>query len=182
MRVIESAVGQNAKEISDPLGRELMDDGRNVLEAMHKEGFIRKVPTNQMIVTPNAQSTIRLDELNKILLEMAQGEEAKAKMKEYDEKLGMQTKHETPAEDSNDFVQDSITTEDGVLTDEGLAQEQLNQADRMAADATRLLTEADVLRSEAYKLVPALAPKKTRGRPKGASNKKSTVVKSKAKA
>jgi ribosomal protein S19E (S16A) len=53
-----------------------MSDGRNCLDVLHKEGMIKKVPTNQVIVTPTGKSNVRLDELNKILKEMEQGESA----------------------------------------------------------------------------------------------------------
>lgn len=70
MRVLESDVGQAAFELSDALFRNLLPDGRNILEVLHKEGLIKKVPTSQVIVTPDAKSSCRLDELNKIMEEL----------------------------------------------------------------------------------------------------------------
>ena len=64
--------------------------------------------------------------------------------------------------------------EDGVLTDAGIAQGQLTQADTMTADANRLLEEAAYLRGEAYTLAPELKPKvvKAKAAPKKAAPKK----------
>ena len=76
MKALESAVGQNAKELSDVLFRTTMADGRNCLEVLHREGFIKKVPTSQILITPTTKSSVRLDELNSILDEMDKGEEA----------------------------------------------------------------------------------------------------------
>ena len=84
MRTLESEVGQQAKDFADALFRQVMADGRNCLETIHKEGYMKKVPTNQVIVTPNAQSSVRLDELNNILDEMDKGEAAVKKMAELD--------------------------------------------------------------------------------------------------
>jgi hypothetical protein len=52
MKVLESDPGQAASELSDALFRSLLPDGRNVLETLHAEGLIRKIPTSQVIVTP----------------------------------------------------------------------------------------------------------------------------------
>jgi len=179
MKVIESEVGQNANDITEPLNRTLMDNGQNLLNALHHQGYIRKVPTNQMILTPNASTTIRLDELNKILKEMASGKEATTRLAELDASAGLRDPDKSlanigsksPGEALKESAADapepiSITemaaAEDGVLTDAHIAQGQLSQANALAADAERLLTEAARIRDEAYTLAPELKPKKTR--------------------
>ena len=50
-----------------------MPDGQNLLGSIHGGGFFKKVQTKQVILTPNAKSSVRLDELNKILDQMAGG-------------------------------------------------------------------------------------------------------------
>ena len=40
MKCLESAVGQNAKDLSDVLFRTVMADGRNALEVLHREGDV----------------------------------------------------------------------------------------------------------------------------------------------
>jgi len=70
MKALESESGQQAKDFSDYLFRYTLSDGNNALATLHKEGMIKKVPTNQVIITPNAKSTVRLDELNNILIKM----------------------------------------------------------------------------------------------------------------
>ncbi len=175
MKCIESEVGQKANDISGPLSRTLMDTGANLLNTLHSSGYIRRVPTNQMILTPNAQTTIRLDELNKILKEMDQGDEAKKRLAELDAQAGFKD----PAKslkygDVSDIIDVPITGEDGVLSDASIAQGQLSQASTMEADAERLLNEVKNLRKEAYKLAPSLKPKATRK--KKASVKKSDTT------
>ena len=84
MKVLESDVGQQENEFANALHRSVMTDGRNALGAIHAEGYMKKVQTNQIIMTPNASSTVRLDELNKLVKEMETGEEAKAKLAKAD--------------------------------------------------------------------------------------------------
>jgi len=89
MTSLESAAGQSASELAEVLFRNLLPDGRSILQAMHKEGMIKKVPTSQVILTPSAKSSARLDEINKILDDMATGEDAAKKMKEIDDNAGL---------------------------------------------------------------------------------------------
>ena len=188
MKCLESDVGQNSNDITGPLSRTLMDDGRNVLNVIHGSGYIRKVPTNQMILMPNASTTIRLDELNKIMAQMAEGKDATRKMAQLDAQQGMhdpaknlppetiaineslgesmkvaQGTKTTPASAafSEEYLAGNIPlTDNGVMTDAGIAQGQLTQAVQMRADASRLIAEADTLAEEAYNLAPELKPKK----------------------
>jgi len=158
MECVESEVGQNAVDVTGPLSRTLMDDGKNVLNTIHANGYIRKVPTNQMIMTPNANTTIRLDELNKILKEMASGKDATKRLAEIDAQAGIKD----PAKSIIEAPVPVQATDDGVLTDAGIAQGQLNQATAMRADAERLVNEAKNLESEAYTMAPELKPKATK--------------------
>jgi len=182
MKCLESEIGQNSNDITGPLNRTLMDNGQNVLNQLHSQGYIRRVPTNQMILMPNAQTTIRLDELNKILREMATGSEATQRLAELDAQAGIRdpakslAKIAKPEETSADVAKPLVASQDDVLTDARIAQGQLSQADSMAADAERLLTEAKNLREEAYTLAPELKPKVTR-RKKRTVTKKATTVK-----
>lgn len=178
MKCIESEVGQISNDITGPLQRTLMDDGRNLLNCLHTQGYITRVPTNQMILTPQAGTTIRLDELNKILKEMATGDEATQRLAEMDAQAGIRDPAKSlaltakPETSPEHFVEPLVAAQDDVLTDARIAQGQLSQADSMAKDAERLLNEAKNLRDEAYTLAPELKPKVTR--------KKRTVTKTKA--
>ncbi len=85
MAALESAPGQASTNLADVLHRNYLPDGRVQLTALHQEGMIKKVPTNQIIVTPNLQSSVKLDELNKIIKEMETGEAARQRMQKIDE-------------------------------------------------------------------------------------------------
>jgi hypothetical protein len=89
MKVLESPVGQQAENFADALFRDVMADGRNALAALHHDGLIKKVQTSQVIITPTPNATVRLDELNSILKEMATGEEAIKRLRELDQNQGI---------------------------------------------------------------------------------------------
>jgi hypothetical protein len=163
MKVLESPVGQASKELSDALHRHIMQDGRNCLEVIHKMGMMKKVPTNQVIITPNAKSSVRLDELNNILNEMDKGEAAIKKMADLDKNAGMTGKREgrevgvNPASRSNitDIPVAQAATVGDVLTDDQLAAQRVAQAAKMKLEAQQMLAEAARLEAEAATLNPA---------------------------
>jgi hypothetical protein len=88
-KALESDVAQQSEELADALHRSYLPDGRPVLETLHQERMIKKLRTSDIIVTPTPDAKIRLDELNKMLNEMKQGEAAVKKMAENDYSRGM---------------------------------------------------------------------------------------------
>ena len=171
MKCLESAVGQNAKDLSDVLFRTIMSDGRNALEVMHKEGFIKKVPTSQILITPTAKSSVRLDELNGILDEMEKGEEAVKRMADLDTNAGLQTKKRRkegrevgmPPNNSSvsrtnidvDSTDSAAAYLKGTMSDTDLAEQRISQAEKMKAQAEQLMAEAKRLMNEAEQFTPA---------------------------
>jgi hypothetical protein len=169
MKALESDSGQQAKEFSDYLFRYTLVDGTNALHTLHTEGMIKKVPTNQVIVTPDMKSNVRLDELNQILNKMAMGEEAIKEMAALDSNSGMVTKKRNNVQTERDLgdirapresrsqpaiVENNISIND-VLSDEQLAMQRIAQAKKMQDDARALLAEADRLQKEAATLTGA---------------------------
>lgn len=184
MECVESSSGQQAMNFGEALGTKMMKDGRIALNVLHSEGFIRKVPTNQCILTPTTQTTIRLDELNTMLKDMDSGAEAKEKMAKMDADIGMQTKqliNEGPITASQASV-GMQASDTGSLSDADIAQGQLSQATRMEVEAKGMIAESKRMKAEAYKMAPELKPK--RGRKPGVkkvtskSNAKLATVKS----
>jgi hypothetical protein len=167
MKVLESPSGQAAENLADALFRNVMADGRNTLEVLHKEGFIKKVPTNQVIMTPTSKAKVRLDELNDMLNEMAKGEEAIKRLAEMDANVGMTGKMNKNrviegrevGVPSNSRSKPAAMPVDSVLTDEVLAEQRKEQAEKMRASAQQLLAEAERLMGEAESLKPTLKPK-----------------------
>lgn len=193
MKVLESEVGQQAENFADALHRSLLPDGRVVLETLHREQMIKKIRTADVIVTPRADSSIRLDELNKMLNEMKQGEAAIKRLAENDAAQGLvdpAMKRAAEAAFKNQQTQSyqpPAQSAEGGLSDRALAQNMLNQATRMEAEAKGLIAEAARMKKEAERMDPSVSavvpsavtraeePKK-RGRPSNASKVIATNV------
>lgn len=171
MRCIESDIGQNAKELADALNRTLSSDGRPILTVLHLEGLLKKVNAEQVVVTPNSQTKIKLSELNKILNEMQQGEEAVKRMAELDDSRGLQDpadvarrlRGDQPSNERNPIYRKDAQDP---LGDTDLANNFRQQAAKMSAEAKGLMAEADRLLKEAAAMDPVKPVKETKARAK----------------
>jgi hypothetical protein len=186
MRAVESPQGQAAVEISDVLFRTIMADGTNCLESLHRNGLMKKVPTNQVLVTPTTTSSVRLDELNDILDEMAKGQEAMERLQNLDANRGLTgKKNNTPprraeiqelGEKRTREAQGNTSAAEmlaGMLSDSDLAAQRVEQAAKMEATAQQLLAEAARLKAEAESLTPRAEDAGTKT--KKTSSKKQTA-------
>ena len=176
MKVLESDIGQQANDFADALFRHTMADGVNCLNAIHRGGLLSKVPTNQVIVTPTSASSVRLDELNTMLNEIAKGEEATKRLADADagqrwegKELGEPSRTSTAGVNTTSA---SVNT-DGVLSDADIANQRLAQANKMESEAKSLLAEAKRLKEEAN----ALAPKATKAKVAKATTNTTTPAK-----
>jgi len=159
MKVVESAAGQGAKVLADALHRNIMADGTNTLTTLHRGGWLKKVQTKQVIMTPNAKTSIRLDELNDAIAKIEAGGEGAKKMAELDRSRGY-ADPEKRAREVGEPVKAAAsvnTSVDGVLSDADLAQLNLDQAAQMEAQAKTLLAEAKRLKEEAKQFAPTKA-------------------------
>lgn len=165
MKAVESPQGQAAMEISEVLFRTVMADGTNCLESLHRNGLMKKVPTNQVLVTPTSNSSVRLDELNDILDEMAKGEEALKRLQDLDSNRGLAGKKTAPRRAEIQELGEKKTREaqgntsaaemlSGLLSESDLAAQRMDQAAKMEATAKQLLAEAERLKAEAESLSP----------------------------
>lgn len=69
MSLIQSENGQAANELADILSVRKFPDGSNMLEFLHVKGYLKKVPTDGVIMTPTPTDNISLDQLNQLLAE-----------------------------------------------------------------------------------------------------------------
>lgn len=170
MKCIESEVGQGAPNLADGLNRTYTKDGRIILQVLHSEGLLKKVQTSQVMMTPNSNTKIRLDELNKILNEMERGEEAVKRLADIDKSRGIQDPSDVARRMRGDKLPPIVAAPDGVIGDTALAANLRQQATKMSNEAKGLLAEADRLLKEASQLEgPAVVETKEvakkRGRP-----------------
>lgn len=166
MTTLESAPGQAAPNLADVLHRNLLPDGRAQLVALHQEGMIKKVPTNQVIVTPTATSSVKLDEMNQIIREMETGDSALKRLQDLDKNTGIvdpaqKRKAEAEFKRSQERPQQPAvppmaTTADGVLDDKTLAANMLAQAKRMEIEAKSMIAEAARMKKDAQRMFPGV--------------------------
>jgi len=67
MSLVESDAGQQVDELADIMAVRRFPDGSNMLQFVHTNGMMRKVPTNGVLITPDNKTSIPLDELNNII-------------------------------------------------------------------------------------------------------------------
>lgn len=157
MRCVESDIGQNSEHLADALNRSYTVDGKVILQVLHSEGLLKKMQTSQVVMTPQPNTKIKLEELNKILDEMAMGEAAVKRLAELDASSGLQD----PADVARRMRKNNTTNTatQGALDDSTLAQQRLEQAEKMEREAKGLLAEAKRLKDEAASLTPAIKSK-----------------------
>jgi hypothetical protein len=163
MSVLESAPGQQSTNLADVFHRNLLPDGRNILQTLHKEGMLKKIATNQVILTPTPTSSVKLDEINRLVKEMESGEEALKRMKEIDQNQGIvapEVKRQAESEYKNRQTvtpdQPLQSSNSSALDDKSLAGNMLAQARRMEAEAKGLISEAARMKKEAERMFPGV--------------------------
>lgn len=151
MTLIESNTGQVADELADAMQRTPLGDGSIMLARFHTTGNLTKVSTSNVEMTPNPQTVVSLDELNKQIAEI-KGVPVKdlAVSGSSVEEVGEVRTLETPVESA------VSQTAETPLTDEALAT-------KLRADADGMFKEATELRKQAEELSPS---KKTTARGK----------------
>lgn len=160
---IESDIGQASESLADALNRMHTRDGKPILQFLHSEGLLKKVNTEQIVMTPQPNVKIKLNELNKILDEMKMGEEAVRKLAEMDQSMGMQSPAEVARRMRNNQTKDAIVPQSNdLLGDQQLANNFRQQAAKMTAEAKGLMAEADRLLKEAAAMDPVVAIKETK--------------------
>lgn len=171
MKVLESPVGQQSENLADALHRNLLPDGRNILSTLHGERLMKRVRTDQVILTPNTKSAVKLSEINDILNQMQTGADAVKKMAEIDAAAGMvppevkrqaeaaykaqQQSQQLPRADAGYLAAPT----DGALDDKAIAASMLAQAKRMESDAHGMIAEAARMKKEAEKMFPGVVAK-----------------------
>jgi hypothetical protein len=164
MACIESDIGQNSEDLALALNRTHAKDGTVILQKLHAEGMLKKIRTELVVMTPQPNVQIKLDELNKILDEMKQGEEAVKKLAEMDQSMGMQDPLQVAKRlrgDQRPAPAGSDAALKAALDDTGIAANLRQQAERMDREAKGLLAESQRLMKEAAALDPVKAVKES---------------------
>lgn len=141
MAIIESESGQQANELADILATRRFPSGEVMLGWLHGRGQIKKVPTDMVLMTPNTQTQIPLNELNQMIADQkgvrvedlavsdgTQKTEAKASAKKEPEVFV----------DGHGDVRDVITSDQPVT-----AADLRSMADKLFKEAQALRKKAD---------------------------------------
>lgn len=145
MQLVDSSSGQSAYELAEAMARTRLSDGSVMLARFHAQGKLIKVPTSEVVMTPTTNTTVELDELNKLIAEQKGVSIADIALQ--GDATTLATAQEVPTGDttapSNEPV--SAPTQEGVLSDEDLAAQYRSQADTMFKEAKRLREQAEEL-------------------------------------
>ena len=149
IKSVESAAGQEAYEFAECMARTYLPDGRNMLAGFSHTGKLNKVETSQVEMTPNGNTVIALNELNKTIADQQGVTVADLALKGPDGETVQPTANTTePAVDPvATYTTETTPATDGVLDDTALAAQYRSQADA-------LFKEAKALREQAEQLVP----------------------------
>lgn len=159
MSVIQDPSGQQANELADILSVRKFPDGRNILEALHVGGFLKKVPTSLVLMTPtgNPNVTVPLSELNQIIAEqkgisvddlaVKDGSlNASPKTnKQVDEELGSNEPVISTRDDASRTTSSSVNYEESAPQGNLSPAEMRSKADALYKEAARLRKEADTM-------------------------------------
>jgi hypothetical protein len=147
IKVVESPAGQEAYELAEVMARAYLPDGRNMLSGFHVTGKLRKVPTNEIEMTPDSKTVISLDQLNEFIAQQ-RGISIE----------DLPIKSSSPTTETVDLINDApvnniINTQ---ITDSVTARspEPTELASQMRSQADAMFKEAKRLREIAETLVP----------------------------
>lgn len=141
MEAVESPEGQASQNLYEVLTRKVFWHGTPMLETLHKEGLLRKVPTSAIIMMPNSNTNVPL---NDILAQMDNTEVV-----------------DTPV---NDTTQTPEASQVDTNVEESKQDENRQIAQNLMIQAQLLEQDAVAKREEAYKYDPSLKPTETKSK------------------
>jgi len=167
MSLIQDPSGQQANELADILAVRKFPDGRNILEALHVGGHLKKVPTSGVLMTPtgNPNVTVPLSELNQLIAEQRGVSVDDLAIR--DGSINDSVKTNKKVNEELDAVFDAPTipaddpgrTTSGSVNYEEVKEENLSPA-QLRSKADKLFKEAQALRKQADSLDPPKSKKK----------------------
>jgi hypothetical protein len=147
IQLVESDQAQDANEFGEIMFIRHFPDGRPMLSAMQQDGRLQKVPTDNVLMTPQINSSIPLDELNALIAEQKgiPVDELASLVNGSPKKGNPDAKTESTVEAVEPVVEPIKATENEVLSDKDLARSYRSQADAMYKEAAKLRKQADEL-------------------------------------
>ena len=152
IKAIEHPNCQDLMDTSDYLFRQVFHDGTNMLNTLHQKGWMVKVPTKSVAMTPRPGTVINLVDLNRELKQIVNAQTA------------------TGTRSSDIATTAPANNPPGVISDEMLASKYRVQANQFETEARRLREEAEKLDPKGAAAVAPVSPTQS-------STATSTVVK-----
>lgn len=154
MQAVESPEGQAGTNLYEVLSRKVFWHGTTMLETLHKEGHLVKVPTSNIIMTPNSNTNVPLNDI------LAQ--------------LDNPTPEETPV---NDATQTPADSQVDANVEESKQDENKQIAQNLLIQAQLLEQDATAKREEAYKYDPSLRPVEAKSKVRVTTGTKKSTAK-----
>jgi hypothetical protein len=151
MTVVETDQAQEVFELGEILFTRTFPDGRPMLQALQADNRLQKVPTDLVIMSPTANDSVQLDQLNVLIAEQRNCTvddlytfvSGAPKVKTNDVVVeDIAEVKDLASQPSNEPLK---ATGDTALTDKDIAKSYRSQADAMYKEAARLRKEADDL-------------------------------------
>ena len=140
MSLVESDAGQQADELADVMAVRKFPDGSNMLQFVHANGLMKKVPTTGVLVTPDPKTSVPLDELNNII-----AEQKGVTLDELSIKDGANSTVPTISDKKTTIEPEEIVVEETVDTLGLTPAEMRSRADALYKEAAKLRKTADEL-------------------------------------
>lgn len=154
MDCVSSTEAQASGDVSQVMARRQLTNGENMLNFMHFNKKLQKVPVSMVMLVPQAGQGVPLAEVNAEIKKLTNDPVAPVTDPRHLNETNPATTQVNPS-----------TVDTTVAPMENPAQGMLLQAELMEQDAENLLAESRVKRAEAYELDPTLKPKRGPGRP-----------------
>lgn len=158
IKLVESPAAQNSNEFSEVLARALFSDGSTMLPVLHVKGLLAKVPTDQVEMLPNPQTSILLSELNQLIAQQRgvsvqdlaiRSDKEAVEVQEIARVKDLTQESNTNVDDftktTSASVNDGIDTPNVVLSPEQQAKEYRSKADKLAKEAAQYRRLAEEL-------------------------------------
>jgi hypothetical protein len=154
INLVESPAAQEAYEFAEALDRTQFPDGSRMLPALHVQGRLVKLRTQEVEMTPTVNASVLLSELNQII-----AEQRGIPVDELCIKPGSQdaqpVKEILPAkEDVSKTTSSSVNSSEETTTSQETDNSPEAQAKRFRSEADRLSKQAAEMRRKAEELAP----------------------------
>jgi len=144
LNAVEAPGAQASHNFYEYAERTVLSDGTNMLQTLHKTGRLQKQPTNNVILTPNNEVAVGLDEINKLVQEQTDGKEVVEPPANERPMVGKDTSTQAPVIAEAQAKADTLDPD--------------TMAKNLLAQAKTFEQEAKNLKSQAYEMAPGLKP------------------------